>query len=219
MTTAIDPSWLLPSEFADSDHPYVIAFARSVIGDATSDKEKARLLFLAVRERLRYDPYSFNTNRADYLASAILEKERTFCIPKAILLAAAARAVGIPARLGFADVKNHLASEKLLRTMGSDLFVFHGYTELWIDGKPVKATPAFNAALCKRFGVAPLEFDGVTDSLLQPFDNAGRKYMEYVTDRGVHLDLPFEGMLAAFEEAYKKADPIAASKTHDEAFH
>jgi transglutaminase-like putative cysteine protease len=217
-----DPAWLRPSRFADSEHPDVIAFAREACSGATTPKEQAKLLFRAVRERLRYDPYAFTTNPDDYLASAILRRERTFCIPKAILLAAAARAVGIPARLGFADVRNHLSSEKLLRRMGSDLFVFHGYTELWIDGRPLKATPAFNAGLCERFGVAPLELDGETDALLQPFDNAGRKYMEYVTDRGVFIDLPFDAMLAAFDEAYGKKDPIAASvggDRHDEAFH
>ena len=28
--------------------------------------------------------------------------------------------------------------------MGTDLFVYHGYAELFLDGKWVKATPAFN---------------------------------------------------------------------------
>jgi transglutaminase-like putative cysteine protease len=212
-----DPAWLRPSRFADSEHPDVIAFAREACAGATAQAEQARLLFRAVRERLRYDPYSFTTDPADYVASTLLRRERSFCIPKAILLAAAARAVGIPARLGFADVKNHLASEKLVRSMGTDLFVFHGYTELWIDGRPVKATPAFNAGLCERFGVAPLELDGARDALLQPFDGAGRKYMEYVTDRGLHIDLPFDAMLEAFAEHYGRQNPIAA--THDEAFH
>jgi transglutaminase-like putative cysteine protease len=214
-----DPAWLRPSRFVDSEHPDVIAFARDACAGVTTQREQAKLLFRAVRERLRYDPYAFTTNPDDYLASTLLHRERTFCIPKAILLAAVARAMGIPARLGFADVRNHLASEKLVRLMGSDLFVFHGYTELWIDGRPLKATPAFNAGLCERFGVAALELDGENDALLQPFDNAGRKYMEYVTDRGLHLDLPFDEMLAAFVEQYKKKDPIAAASTHDEAFH
>lgn len=214
-----DPAWLRPSRFADSDHPEVVAFAHAAVAGAQTPGERAKLLFRAVRERLRYDPYAYTTKPEDYLASALLRRDRTFCIPKAILLAAAARAIGIPARLGFADVKNHLASEKLVRLMGSDLFVFHGYTELWIEGRPVKATPAFNAALCKRFGVAPLELDGETDALLQPFDGAGRKYMEYVKDRGVYVDLPFEDMLTTFAEAYGKTNPIAALETHDEAFH
>jgi len=215
----MDPAYLRPSEFADSDHPDVIAFATNACAGATSQREQATLLFRAVREHLRYDPYAFTTDRADYRASALLKRDRSFCIPKAIVLAATARAVGIPARLGFADVKNHLASEKLVRLMGSDLFVFHGYAELWIEGRPVKAAPAFNASLCERFGVPPLELDGVNDALMQPFDSAGRKYMEYVTDRGLHLDLPFQAMLDAFQEHYGNYDPVTAKKTHDEAFH
>lgn len=215
---SFDPAYLAPSRFIDAAHPAVVAFARETCAGAENDRERAARLFLAVRERLRYDPYTFTTDPDAYKASAVLGQERSFCIPKAILLAAAARAVGIGARVGFADVKNHLASEKLVRRLGSDLFVFHGYAELWVDGRPVKASPAFNASLCARFGVAPLDFDGVHDAMLQPFDGEGRPYMEYVTDRGLHLDLPFDAMLAAIAEHYGHAEP-PADDAPDEAFH
>jgi transglutaminase-like putative cysteine protease len=213
----VDPAYLAPSRFIDSAHPEVVAFAQETCAGAVDDRERASRLFFAVRERLRYDPYTFTTDPGAYKASAVLRQERSFCIPKAILLAAAARAVGIGARVGFADVKNHLASEKLVRRLGSDLFVFHGYAELWVDGRPVKASPAFNASLCARFGVDPLDFDGVHDAMLQPFDGEGRPYMEYVTDRGLHLDLPFDVMLAAIAEHYGRAEP-PADDTPDEAF-
>jgi transglutaminase-like putative cysteine protease len=209
-----DAAFLAPGRFVDSDHPEVIAFARSVCEGATSDKERAARLFAAVRDRLRYDPYSVSTNPEDYRASAVLRRERAYCIPKAVLFCAAARAVAIPARLGFADVKNHLASEKLRRTMGTDLFAYHGYVEIWIDGRPVKATPAFDAALCARFGVPPLELDGVHDAMLQAFDGQGRRYMEYVRDRGLHLDLPLDDILATFASVYGGERP----KEDDPAF-
>lgn len=213
------PSFLEPGRFVDSNHPEVIAFAREACGGATSERERAANLFRAVRERLRYDPYSFSLDPADYVASAVLHRERSFCVPKAVLLCAAARAAGIPSRLGFADVRNHLSSDKLKETMGgSDLFVFHGYAELWIEGKPVKATPAFNAALCARFGVPPLELDGEHDALLQAFDGQGRRHMEYVRDRGLYLDLPFDEMMRAFKEVYT-GGASAPAGTHDEAFH
>jgi transglutaminase-like putative cysteine protease len=209
-------SFLAPGRFVDSDHPDVIAFAAEVCAGAADDRERAGRLFTAVRERLRYDPYTISDDPDEYVASKLLGRARAYCIPKAVLLCAGARAAGIPARLGFADVRNHLASEKLLATLGSDLFAFHGYVELWIDGRPLKATPAFNAALCARFGVPPLEFDGQRDALLQPFDGQGRRYMEYVRERGLYLDLPLDEILRTFAGLYR-ARP--AADAHDEAFH
>ncbi|HWL89002.1 MAG TPA: transglutaminase family protein [Polyangiaceae bacterium] len=209
---ASSPSFLAPTAFIDSDHPRVIAFAREACGDASNDKERATRLFRAVRDRFRYDPYTVSLERDAYRASAILDRDRGFCITKAIALCAAARAVGIPARLGFADVRNHLASEKLLQVMRSNVFAFHGYVELWIgspafggggeERRALKACPAFNAELCARFGVAPLEFDGEHDAMLQAFDGQGRKYMEYLKDRGLYVDFPFDEVMRAFAEIY-----------------
>lgn len=73
--------------------------------------------------------------------------------------AACGIAAGIPARLGFADVKNHLATPRLTDLNGGDVFHWHAYTDLHLEGRWVKATPAFDLALCERFGVLPLEFD------------------------------------------------------------
>lgn len=213
------PELLAPGVYVDSDHPAVIAFAREAIDDATTDAEKTARLFRAVRERLRYDPYAITFDPLEYRASAILEKQGTYCIPKAVLLAAAARAVGLPARLGFADVKNHLSSQKLIDMLGSDLFAFHGFVEIWVDGVPYKLTPAFNASLCERFGVPPLDFDPAApaDAFLQPFDGEGRKYMEYLSDRGVFNDLPFDEIVATFQALYPGLKRFVPS--HDAAFH
>lgn len=210
----VDASYLTPGRFVDSDHPDVIAFAREVCQGATTDRERAARLFRTVRERLRYDPYTLTVEPEDYKASAVLHREAAYCIPKAVLLCAAARAAGIGARLGFADVKNHLASKKLLELLKTEVFAWHGYVELWIDGRPVKATPAFNTALCARFGVPPLELDGEHDAMLQAFDGQGRRYMEYVRDRGLYVDLPLEEILATFRDMYGGAKPPG----RDEAF-
>jgi transglutaminase-like putative cysteine protease len=170
----------------------VVAFARATAGDAEEPREVARRLFVAVREGIRYDPYTIDYDRASYRASDALSRGRSFCIPKATAYAAALRAVGIPARLGFADVTNHFSSQRLLETLGTNVFAFHGYTEVWLDGKWWKATPAFNASLCARFGVPPLEFDGTADAVLQPYGADGPRFMEYLRDRGRFDDLPFE---------------------------
>ena len=196
--------YLKPGRFIESDHPAVIDFARRAAGDETGDVGQAVALYYAVRDEIRYDPYRIDLRPEAMRASAVLERGYGFCIAKAVLLAAAARVMEIPARLGFADVRNHLTTERLKRSMETDVFVYHGYAELLLDGKWVKATPAFNRALCERFGVATLEFDGVHDSVFQPFDGEGNRYMEYLRDHGRHADLPLDELRDAFETAYPK---------------
>ena len=38
-------------------------------------------------------------------------------------------------QMGFADVTNHLSTERLRSLMKSNLFIYHGYTELWLENK------------------------------------------------------------------------------------
>jgi len=194
---------LAPGRFVDSDAPEVVAYAERTVGDARDEIDKARRLYLAVRDDLRYDPYRISSVAEEFRASRTLRRGYGFCITKAAVLAAVARAQGIPARLGFADVRNHLCTPKLRELMGgNDVFVFHGFTELYLRGKWVKATPAFNRSLCEKAGVLALEFDGEHDSIFQPYDPAGRRHMEYLRFRGVYLDIPFQEMLVCFIEAY-----------------
>ena len=204
ITNSNDPSaYLAPGRYVDSDHPAVIAFARRVADPAMTPREVAVKLYYAVRDEFLYDPYYFDTTVEGLKGSHVIVAGRGFCVPKAALLAAAARALGVPARLGYADVRNHLTSKRLYDMMGTDLFVFHGYTELWVDGQWLKATPAFNRSLCEKAGIRPLEFDGRADSVFHEFDVSGRRHMEYVHHRGVFADLPREELLASWREHYK----------------
>lgn len=193
---------LKPTSYIDSDNADICRFALEAGGTSGSKKEQAVRLYYAVRDGFAYNPYCLTLNKIHYKASYVLERKEGFCIQKAILLAAAARALGIPSRLGFANVRNHLATKKLLKLMKTDLFVFHGYTTLFLDRKWVKATPAFNIKLCERFGTKPLEFDGNTDSVFHPYDSSGKRHMEYVHDYGLFDDFPFEQMLDEFEKYY-----------------
>jgi transglutaminase-like putative cysteine protease len=195
--------YLAPGRYIDSSHPAVSDFSEQNVKGET-ERERAVSLYYAVRDKVRYNPFLDFTRTDVFRASAVLEAGEGFCIGKASLLAACARAAGIEARVGFADVKNHLTTPRLAETMGSDLFVYHGYTELRIDGKWVKATPAFNLALCTRFRVKPLEFDGREDSIFHPFDEDERRHMEYLRDRGVYADVPVVEIQQAFREAYPK---------------
>jgi len=115
-------------------------------------------------------------------------------------------------------VRNHLTSERLRSLMRTDIFVFHGYSELYLDGRWVKATPAFDAGLCDHFGVEPLVFDGRTDALFHEYTADGTRHMEYIRDRGHYADLPFDDMVAAFDDVYGGGN-VVAEPNHDEAFH
>ncbi|MBI3184061.1 MAG: transglutaminase domain-containing protein [Myxococcales bacterium] len=200
--SAAEGPYLSPTFYLDSDHPEVRAFAlRAAQGD---EVERAVRLFYAVRDGIRYDPYCIRLVPEDYRASAVLERGQGFCVQKAILLAAAARASGIPSRLAFADVRNHLTTPRLLELMGTDVFVFHGLTHLYLEGRWLKATPTFDIGLCRRFCVRPLDFDGKTDAVFQPFDPKGQRHMEYLRDRGHAADFDLAQMEAAFREAYPR---------------
>ena len=192
---------LVVTRSLDFHHPGVAAFARRAAGEG-SHREKATRLYYAVRDGIRYDPYSFHLTPEWLTASRTLAVGSGWCVPKAILLAACCRSEGIPARVGFADVKNHLATERLLQMMGSDLFIWHGYVSMRLDGRWLKATPAFNVEMCTRFGVLPLEFDGTADSLFHPFNARGQRHMEYVRDRGVFDDLPYDALVADMRASY-----------------
>src|SRR3990172_1540988 len=196
--------YLVPGVFIDSDDADVRAFAARRAAGADGALARAVRLYYAVRDEIPYDPYYVGADRAYFRASDCLRAGRGFCIPKAALLAAAARALGVPARVGYADVRNHLTTKRLAELVGGDLYVWHGYTELRLEGRWVKATPAFNLSLCERFGVRPLEFDRRRDSLFHPLDPAGRRPMEYVRERGHFADVPYEAIVRAFNRAHPR---------------
>ena len=201
-----DPDTLKPTALIDSDHPTVQAFAQQH-GHGTSQRECAVALYYAVRDGFRYDPYRIDLSASGMKASSVLAAGFGWCLTKATLLAAACRAAGIPARLGFADVRNHLSTERMRQAMKTDIFAWHGYADLWLDGAWRKATPAFNLQLCEKFGLLPLEFDGISDSIYHPFDRAGNRHMEYVRQRGTFNDLPLAEIVATFREIYSNSMP------------
>ena len=201
MTPEPSPATLATTPLIDSDHPAVQAFAAQHARGA-SDRERAVALYYAVRDGFRYDPYRIDLSPDGMRASSVIVNGYGWCVPKGALLAAVARAAGIPARVGYADVRNHLSTERLRQVMQTDIFIWHGYTDLWIDGAWRKATPAFNIELCQRFGLLPLEFDGASDSLYHPYDRAGNRHMEYVHQRGSFDDMPLAQLVADFRAGY-----------------
>jgi len=198
----LDKKYIEPTPIIDSNHPEVRGFALKVVGKSRDALDQAVKLYYAVRDAIWYDPYCPFYLPEHYRASNVLRAGRGYCVCKASLLCALARALGIPSRVGFADVRNHLATRQLLDFMGTNLFVYHGYTELFLEDKWIKATPAFNKELCAKHKVAPLEFDGHEDALFQPYNLENRQFMEYVAYRGTHADIPVDIIVTAWKEAY-----------------
>jgi transglutaminase-like putative cysteine protease len=197
--TATTAAYLAPADYVDSDHPLIIAKARQLCSGASAVPEAAQAVFYFARD-LRYQGGDFEDLEI-YRASSVLAARYGYCVGKASLCAALARAAAIPARLGFADVRNHLASPRLLAAMGTDVFAWHGYTQLFLGGRWVSVSPTFDKATCERAGVAPLEFDGKHDALLQSFDGSGAT-MSYIKRHGIFHDVPARFLAAEMPSLY-----------------
>ena len=201
MNTSLQ-AFLQPATMIDSDHPAVIAFAERHTQGLHDTRERTVALYYAVRDGFRYDAYAIDLSDAGLKASTVLAQGHGWCVSKSALMAAACRAVGIPARVGFADVRNHLSTARMREHLKTDVFYWHGYTDILIDGQWLKATTAFNVELCTRFGLKPLEFDGREDSIYHPFDLSGNRHMEYVAFRGTYADVPAAAIRADFATYY-----------------
>ncbi|WP_370087872.1 transglutaminase family protein [Ekhidna sp.] len=187
--------------FFDYGHP-LIQDLISEFAPLQSDQEKAIGLYLKVRDGWRYNPYDIRFRKEALKASSIVQKKHGHCIDKAILYIAGLRALGIPAKLHLAKVKNHIAVERLTEKFGTNELTPHGMVDVFLNNKWVKATPAFNQELCRLTGVEPLEFDGTSDSIFQEFNNEGKEFMEYLDDYGSFEDMPFEFIQKNMEENY-----------------
>ncbi|MFD3542029.1 transglutaminase family protein [Streptomyces sp. NPDC058662] len=185
-----------PTDFLDYETDAVQAFVDNAVKDRGADKRQmATELYYAVRDEVFYEVYGADLSREGLRASRTVTTQKGFCLHKSVLYAAACRAVGIPARIHYGDVRNHLASDRLRAHIGGDVF-FHGLNSIYLDGRWIKATPVFNAILCKLYGMKPLEFDGTADSLHHPFDDQGRQSMEFLVDHGGFDDVPYEFVMA-----------------------
>ncbi|HIE17501.1 MAG TPA: transglutaminase domain-containing protein [Dehalococcoidia bacterium] len=194
--------YLRPSPTVDSDNEFIERKAAELTKEKQTVEEKAKSLFYWVRDNIKYVPLVPLEILEDYRASKTLQRGKGFCVEKAAVLAAFARAVGIHARLHFADIRNHLISQKLFQIMDTNLFSYHGYTELYIGGKWVKVTPAFDLKMCLENRIKPVEFDGKNNAIFHSHNEDGNLHIEYVADHGHRVDVPVREMLAAWDKHY-----------------
>ena len=208
--------FLQPTYFINCDDERIVELSQGIIRNENDPINKAVALYYVVRDDFRYDPYGISMQPEDFKATSILVSKKGWCVSKAILLAACCRSVGIPSRLGFADVSNHLSTERMRQMMKTDVFYWHGYTSLYLEDKWVKATPAFNIELCQKFNLKPLEFNGLEDSIYHEFDELGNRHMEYLHNRGEYSDLPLDDLVQTFNEHYPTMAIAADDAKFDE---
>lgn len=184
--------FLEPTFFIDCDNAIIREKSQELTANIDETLEKARSIFYFVRDKIRYNVYSTRSEDSDFKASHILTKGEGYCVQKAVLLVALARAAYVPARLRFAEITIHHTARSLAEKRGSNVFPFHGLTDLYVNGRWVKATPTYNLEYCNKAGIAPVEFDGQSDALLPLSTLDGKPNVEYIQDRGFFDDLPLD---------------------------
>jgi len=182
--------YLKPTPVIDCGHKTVQEKANEVTKGQQGVIGKASRLFYFVRDGIKYNPYLPRYLPEHFRASNTLSRGEGFCVQKAVLLVALCRAIGIPARLRFAIIRNHLLPEKVAELLNTNILPDHGYTELYINDKWVKATPTFDLQICQKNQIIPVEFDGINDAKFHPHTQDGRFHIEYVLDRGPFADIP-----------------------------
>jgi len=210
LSTKLKDQYLKPTAFIESDHKDVIEFANNAIKKITDPKLQSIKLFYAVRDKIAYDPYTFNLKPDKIKASHVVSTKKGFCIPKAVLMTSVFRAVGIPARLGFANLINHIMGDELKNILKSNILAFHGYTEIYINDKWLRVTPTFNIELCSFLNVPTVEFDGESHAIFSSTDNNGNQFMEYIEYHGTFDDVPLTKIVESMMIYY----PML--KEHDE---
>ena len=175
----------------------------------SGSKENLIKWYTFVRDYFIYDPYHLDLRPEQLNAVSILKKRRAWCVEKAVVFVAGCRALGVPARLGFGIVQNHIGVEKLEKYLGRKEIVFHGYAEVHLNDKWIKCTPAFDRRICAINKTETLNWDGENDSLFQEF-SGDDKFMEYLHFYGEFEDIPFELMHSEMKKFYPAlfSDPV-----------
>ena len=188
--------YLRPTAVIDCDNKLIRDKAQELVKGQQGVPDRAKSLFYFVRDEIKYNLFVRSDKPEYYKASRTLQEGEGFCVQKAILFVALARALGLPARLHIAAIRNHQVPDKVKQLMGGNLFPTHGYAEIYIDDRWVKVAPTFDRRTCEKNRLPTVEFDGMHDAILPACIQNGEPYIEYVEDRGHYDDLPFDKIVA-----------------------
>ncbi len=203
-------SYLKPTYYFDFDNNLIQNLISEIKKDDSKNNQAIRI-YTKIRDEWLYDPYHISFSKQKYRASHIAQKTTGNCVEKSILLIACLRALNIPARLHLGKVKNHIAVERLEEKFGTNELTPHGMVNVFLNNEWLKMSPAFNATLCEKFNVDPLEFDGYTNSYLQQYNTQGDLFMEYLEDYGHFNDVPLKFMIENLKTHYPH---IFKTETH-----
>ncbi len=206
---------LQATDVIDADHPTVRTTAVAITKGTIDPVAKAKKLFYFVRDEIIYNFAPRLRSRDDWKASATLARGNGFCQQKAVLLAALARAVGIPSQLAL----QHLRDEKLLGTryepyMPGGILPYHGLTVLYLNGHWLWEDATLDAALCNRQGYRPVVFSATEDALLPSTDLSGQPHFHFLAQFGPYPDLPIALSDAFINEEGWEAWEKLVQRTH-----
>lgn len=194
--------YLHSTYFVDMQSPLIIAKAHELTHEIPPHDsiQKAIKVFYYVRDSLPYwvgSPKEL-MDRANLRASAVLTKQKGYCIQKSSLFVALLRALQIPARFHFVDIINYLTPQNYIDRIGRNLMIYHGYGEVWLNGKWIEANVAFDKALCERKHYPISEFDGIHPALFAHTNADGDKFVDYIKDHGTFADIPYRKIIGTW---------------------
>jgi len=148
---------LKASTFLNAKDPVIIKLARKAVGKETNPVKMAGLLRRYATDFVSTKDLSVGLATAGEVARS----RQGDCTEHAVLLAAMARAVGIPARcVGGMVFVSHMAGR-------DNVFGFHMWTQVWIAGQWVDLDAALHQTDCDPSHIAmtlmPLNDEGMTD--------------------------------------------------------
>ncbi len=191
--------------FFDFEDDFVRETIKNIVGNSSNKKEKAKKIFYFVRDEIKYTMFAGIFTEKDYRSSAVLRRGKGFCVQKAILLVSLLRGAGIPAAIGFADIKNHALSEDTKKILGSDVFPYHGFAFVNL-GRWLKVTPTFDVDTCEKAGYPLIEFDGERDAVFPQYMENGKRFVTYLRYRGVCFKPPVDDMIKEWKKVYGKGN-------------
>jgi hypothetical protein len=89
-----------------------------------------------------------------------------------------------------------------MEVMKTNLFSCHGYGKLYIGGKWVKATLAFDLVTFQEKRIRPVEFDAEHDAIFHAHNLDGELHIEYVRESGCFYGVPVDVILDNWGQVY-----------------
>lgn len=183
---------LAATDVLDFESPLVRDLAESV--PEGTPVEVAGAIFEKVRDSIRYNFAPDLETRADWRASATVERGHGFCQQKAIVLAAVLRARGIPAALGFQDLYDEKVKPPYSDLLGGNVLPWHGMVLAHLDGRWLVLDASLDRALCERRDYRLAEFDAGEGAPLPETDREGHVHFRVERDIEAAADLPDEAV-------------------------